>query len=116
MTTTTIHLDNFVVDMLLGILPEEHVTPQPVSITVDATLRSERIPSLIEQTFDYKTLYDFIKKRVLVPTDLAETLAGDIVYYCLQHSAIMHAKVTVMKLKALPDTRVGVTIEGRNGA
>ncbi|MFH5803000.1 dihydroneopterin aldolase [Alienimonas sp. DA493] len=99
---------------ILGIHPEERVTPQAVkvSLTLETDTRPAAASERIEDAVDYSAVAD--RARTLVETggfQLVETLCDWLAAACLEDPRVRACEVSVEKPDALPDAAgVGVTI------
>lgn len=74
----TIQLKNLLFFSHHGIHAEEKILGNTFEINVDITFNeTDRIDSL-EQTINYASVYDIIRQRMTIPTELLETIAQDI--------------------------------------
>ena len=109
-----------VVEAILGILPTERVTPQPVLIDI-TVFTSTRIPAQtkdIADAVDYTGLADLAAELTIAGEYLLiETLVEDLATLCLTRPHVAGVCVRVEKPQAVADaTSVGVEIYRSNSA
>ena len=109
----TIQLKNLLFFSHHGIHEEEKVLGNTFEINVDISFNeTDRIDSL-EQTINYASVYDIIRQRMTIPTELLETLTQDIAHQIhVFDSRIISIMVSVEKKKPpIPgmEGSVGVT-------
>ncbi len=103
-----IHVRDLVIECIIGINPEERVTPQQVAINVsmECDLSRGAAADRIEDTVDYKV----INKRIIALVrdskfQLIETMAEKIAETCLENPDVRSVSVTVDKPGALRHAR-----------
>jgi len=101
----TIHLKAFTVDAIIGILPKERTTPQPVRIDLDATYTYR------ECYLDYAAVAGSIRIALVQGEfELLEEAAVNITRQLFsQYPMIETLTITLCKPEIMPDCTVGVT-------
>ena len=74
----TINLHNLQFFSFHGIHEEERILGNNYEVNVELSFDTEEQITALEQTINYASVYDIIKKRMSVPTALLETLAQDL--------------------------------------
>lgn len=108
-----VFIEQLTVHAILGILPEERITPQPV--VVDLQLQVDSRPAAqstrIEDTLDYANLAKQVQGLIIEGEYLLiETLINDIADLCLRAPLASGVTVEVRKPKALANAVVGLRI------
>ncbi len=97
----------------IGVHGHEQGKPQPVRVNIWLTGEIESDADRLENAIDYEAVAE--KVRAIVAAghiNLAETLAQRIAAACFEDSRVVHARVRVEKLHALPGAEAaGVEIE-----
>jgi FolB domain-containing protein len=117
MASDRIHIRDLVVECIIGINPEERVTPQQVSInvTMECDLSRGAATDRIEDTVDYKVINKGIIALVRDSKfQLIETMAEKIAETCLGNSDVQSVTVSVDKPGALRHAR-SVAVEITRG-
>lgn len=103
------------VQALLGIYPEEKVTPQKVIVNIDLSVKEGDNPLSddIKNVVSYEIAVRKVEEIVAAGhVGLCETLAELIAAACLRDKRVMAARVRVEKPDIIPNARsVGVEIE-----
>jgi dihydroneopterin aldolase len=108
-----VFIEELKVDAILGILPQERITPQPV--VIDLQLQTDSRPAAsskdINDTLDYSAVAEQIKALTINGEYLLiETLINDIADLCLRSSLVTGVTVEVRKPQAVSDAIVGLRI------
>ena len=74
----TIQLNNLKFFSFHGIHEEEKILGNYFLVSVSVSFQCDEKISTIEQTINYESVYNLIKKRMGIPTALLETLAQDL--------------------------------------
>lgn len=74
----TINLHNLHFFAFHGVHPEEKILGNTFIVDVQISLPGEEPVTKLEQTVDYVTVYEIIKKRMLEPAALLEILVQDL--------------------------------------
>lgn len=108
-------LKNLVVSGIIGVLPSERITPQPIviNITAFANLSRAGISDDLADTVDYAEIAAQVKKRVETGSDLlVERLARDLAQLILTQFAVERVIVRIEKPLAIDSAEsVGIEIE-----
>ena len=110
----TIFIRNLVVQTIIGIYPEERVTPRPVLISLE--LKTETVTAAAHDDIVDALNYDTLALRVTelvsqTEFQLIETLAERIAVLVLENSSVMQVSVEVQKPGAIANAEtVGVRI------
>jgi len=103
-----------VVHAILGVLPQERTTAQPVRIDLEISLDTHTAATSheLEDTLDYANLAGSVKTLAIeAECLLVETLADKIAALALQQPLVQAVQVSVSKPNALDDAdAVGVRI------
>lgn len=109
-----IFVHDLVVQAIIGVLPHERTTPQPVRIDLEITVdtRTAAASGELDDTLDYATLATDVQALAMqAQCLLVETLAEKIAALTLQQSRAQAVQVTVTKPDALEHAEgVGVRI------
>lgn len=109
-----VFIRNLTFDTILGVLPEERVTPQPVciNIQVHTDTRTAAETESLSHTLDYAALASAVQTLTVARQCLlVETLAESIAALVLEQPLASAVQVEVSKPNALTDAAgVGVTI------
>jgi len=112
--TDTVYIRDLVVEAIIGILPHERTTPQPVHINLEISVdtRAAAASTRLQDTLDYAALAQAVTElTVRAQCLLVETLAEKIAELALQHPSARAVQVDVMKTNALASAAgVGVRI------
>lgn len=112
-----IYIHDLKFDTIIGLLPSERGTPQPICInlqvTVDTTVAA--VSTNIQDSLDYAALAEAVKKLTMeAECLLVETLAGLIADLVLSYPLAQGVLVDICKPEALSDAAgVGVKIYRR---
>ena len=108
-------LKNLVVLGILGVLPDERVTPQPIVINLIAfaDLSRAAVSDKLADTVDYAEMAARVKERVASGSDqLIERLAHDVAQLILTQFAVVRVIVRIEKPLAIDSAEsVGIEIE-----
>jgi dihydroneopterin aldolase len=74
----TIHLHHLEFFAFHGLYEEERIVGNNFMVSIDVDFESDDIISSISDTIDYSVVYEIVKKRMLIPTDLIEVVAEEI--------------------------------------
>ena len=109
-----VYIRGLVVEAILGVLPEERTTPQPVCISLEVRMDTRRAATScqLEDTLDYAQLAEAVKTLSIdAQCLLVETLAEKIAHLALEQAHVQSVTVDVMKPNALDESEgVGVRI------
>jgi dihydroneopterin aldolase len=109
-----VYIRDLVFDAILGVLPEERTTPQPVCINLEVSVDTRRAAAScdLKDTLDYARLAAEVRALCIdAQCLLVETLAEKIASLTLQQAHVHAVTVDVMKPAALADCQgVGVRI------
>lgn len=112
--TDTVFIKNLRVQAVLGIYPQERVTPQTVlvSVWVETDTRQAGQSDSIEACLDYEQLANRLKAHTQTARRLTvEALAEDLASVCLETPGAQAVTLRVEKPEAYPDAdSVGVEI------
>ena len=75
----TIHLHHLEFFAFHGLFEEERILGNKFVVNVDVDFVHTQTITSISETIDYTAIYDIIKNRMLVPKDLIEIVAEDII-------------------------------------
>lgn len=116
--TDKIFIRNLEVSAIIGILPHERITPQPLIITLEiaADFKQAATSENIADTVDYaaiaQTITDFVSTSRL---QLLETLAEKIAELILQKFKVNWLRLEVAKPQAIKNAKsVGIIIERKS--
>ena len=109
-----VFIEGLVVDALIGILPDERVTKQPIELDLkcyfDFSTASQS--DNFSDTIDYADVTEQLKKYVAATQfQLIEKLATSICAWLFENYAIEKIQLRLTKPSALKDANVGVIIE-----
>ena len=94
----TIHLDHLEFFAHHGLYEEERILGNKFVVSVDVDFESNPIITSISDTIDYTVIYEIIKNRMLIPTDLIEVVAEDIISSIHQKFAqVKQIKISIQK-------------------
>ena len=108
-----VFIEELTVNAILGILPEERITPQPVVVDLQLQVdsRAAAQSTRIEDTLDYADLANKVQALIIDGKYLLiETLINDIADLCLSAPEASGVTVEVRKPKALANAVVGLRI------
>jgi dihydroneopterin aldolase len=74
----TVHLHNLLFAGYHGVHDEERVLGNTYELNIDATVDAKEHITQLHQTADYVAIYEIVKKRMLLPSALLETVAQDL--------------------------------------
>jgi dihydroneopterin aldolase len=74
MTTVRVSLDRLRLFGYHGIHPEEKIAGTEFEISMDISYQTSETVSNIDQTVDYTAVYEIIRKTMLIPFPLLETM------------------------------------------
>ncbi len=118
-TTDVIYVRNLVFDAIIGVLPHERTTPQPVRINLEVSINTRTAAASrdLADTLDYAALAAQVKSLTIASECLlVETLADKIAELTLQQHLAQAVTVDVEKPQALKEAQgVGVRIYRRKG-
>ncbi len=105
-------LQDYCLDMLIGILPQEQHIKQSMLFNIDLFVPlnfscSKR--DAIDDVLDYNVMIDTIKTCSSKQYNLQETLCDELLHIFLQHNEVCAARVNICKLNAYKQAKaVGV--------
>ena len=109
-----IYIRDLVFDAIIGVLPTERTTPQPVCINLEVTLDTQTAATSrdLKDAVDYATLAAAVKDLTIkAECLLVETLAAQIADLVLAQPLALAVRVDVNKPNAIADAAgVGVRI------
>jgi 7,8-dihydroneopterin aldolase/epimerase/oxygenase len=112
----TIHLEKVRFHAYHGVHRAEALTGNEFELSLEVAFHEQTlIIDDLSSTINYSDLFELVKQRMLRPTALLETIAGDIINEI--HAAypfVMRIKISIFKLQAaIPylDGKVGITLE-----
>jgi len=109
-----VYVRDLVFEAIIGVLPDERTTPQPVCINLEVSVDTQTAADSqrLDDTLDYAVLAEKIRDYTVgAKCLLVETLAENIAALTLVHPQARAVTVDVMKPNALEDARgVGVRI------
>lgn len=106
-------VDGLRINCMIGIFPEEHVSPQPIEVNVELTVKENRaVYTGLDNVIRYDKIVEEIEKIASFGhIDLVETLAEQLVEYCECFEGILSIRVGVRKLNAIKNANsVGVEL------
>jgi dihydroneopterin aldolase len=113
-TADTIYIRDLVFDAIIGVLPIERTTPQPICINLEVTVdtRAAARSRDLKDTLDYAALAEAVKHLTIkAECLLVETLAAQIAELALAQPMASAVLVDINKPNALADAAgVGVRI------
>jgi len=74
----TIHLHNLKFFSFHGVHDEERILGNEYEVNASLSFEAAEKITALEQTINYVSVYEIIKKRMAIPTALLETLAEDL--------------------------------------
>lgn len=97
----------------IGVHGHEQGKPQPVRINVALTTERDPSSDKLESAIDYESVAEKIRAIVSAGhINLAETFAERIASACFEDRRVLHARIKVEKLHAMPGAEAaGVEIE-----
>lgn len=107
-------LEDYIALLRVGILPQERTAPQRVRVSVTAVLSHAPQQDNIHDTFDYIQMITAIDRLAATHVDLLETFATQLAEKLLSNTRISGVEITLIKLDALPNGRVGVHYAASN--
>lgn len=109
----TILIHDLKLNALIGLLPSELTSPQPILINIRCTYKTLLEPKGFHDVFCYHTLVTEIENLIReTHFYLLEILAERIVELCFTSSLVQSVIVRIEKTSILPQTQsVGVEIE-----
>jgi len=115
MNQDVIHIRGLILDTIIGILPEEKNTPQPIEIDIDlfADLSLAGKSDQLMNTICYADVVSKVKCFIASETvELVETLATNITEFILSNYPVEKVRLSLFKPQAIADAKtVGVSIE-----
>jgi dihydroneopterin aldolase len=103
-----IFINDLRLECIIGVLPHERETPQPlwINVTLDCDLSRAGASDALEHTVDYKALADAITDlAVKSEFFLIERLAEAIAARCLESAMVCNVTVRIDKPQALDTAR-----------
>ena len=118
MPLTTIFLKNCKIDLSVGIHPHEQQHPQPVTFNIELQVELEHSfndtkNADISRTVNYEAIRNFICHDLprLGHIYLLESVAEQVLTFCLKDTRVREAAVTVAKPQIFAETEaVGITL------
>lgn len=107
-------VDGLRINCMIGIFPEEHVSPQPIEVNVELTVNEDpAVYTGLGTVIRYDRIVEEIEKIASSGhIDLVETFAEQIVEYCEGFEGILSIRVGVRKLIAIKNANsVGVELQ-----
>jgi 7,8-dihydroneopterin aldolase/epimerase/oxygenase len=74
----TINLHNLIFQAFHGVYDEERILGNIFEVNVSIEFARDEPVTSLEHTINYASVYEIIKKRMLIPTALLETLAQEL--------------------------------------
>lgn len=115
--TDIVYVRNLVFEAILGVLPRERVTPQPICVSLELTVNTQIAAESkdLNDTLDYAFLAEAVEALAVEQQCLlVETLAHQIAGLALAQPLVQAVRVTVGKPNALEKAeQVGVEIYRR---
>lgn len=111
-TETTVFVEGFRVDALVGHLAPERRVLQPIDISISCTLSDPAVPNeSLARSFDYVPILDRVRALAIKrPRRLIETFAEEIAAECFACARVRTVVVSVRKPNKFPGVdAVGVT-------
>lgn len=94
----TIHLHHLEFFAHHGLYEEERIVGNNFVVSIDVDFESDEIISSISDTIDYSLVYEIVQKRMLIPTDLIEVVAEDIINaICQKFPQVKQIKISIQK-------------------
>ena len=94
----TIHLHHLEFFAFHGLYEEERIIGNNFLVSIDVDFESDEIISSISDTIDYTAVYEIVQKRMLIPTDLIEVVAEDIIsVVCQTFPQVKQIKISIQK-------------------
>ena len=94
----TIHLHHLEFFAFHGLYEEERIVGNRFEVSIEVEFESDDILSSISDTIDYSVIYEIVKKRMLIPTDLIEVVAEDIISaICQKFPQVKQIKISIQK-------------------
>ena len=104
-------------DAFIGIYDYEKTKPQPIFVSVDATVKytSDHIDDNCAHVLNYERITEIVRNVVNAGhINLVETLADRIALSCLENQMVLIARVEVIKPEAIDAVDgVGIVVEHR---
>lgn len=110
-------VDRLEFDCIIGILPEERVTPQPLRLTIElkTCFKQARATEDVKHTVDYfqlaQTAQALITERKY---QLLETLVEEVAELCFEDARVSGARIRAEKPKAIPGAQCSAVEICRN--
>jgi dihydroneopterin aldolase len=94
----TIHLHQLEFFAHHGLYEEEKIIGNNFIVSVDVDFESAQTIASISETIDYTSVYEIVQKRMLIPTDLIEVVAQDIItVVCMTFPQVKQIKISIQK-------------------
>ena len=94
----TIHLHHLEFFAFHGLYEEERLLGNKFIVNVDVDFTSAQTITSIAETIDYTAIYEIVKKRMLLPTELIEVVAEEIISAVhLQFPQVQNVKISIQK-------------------
>lgn len=115
MSNDVIHIKDLKLHTVIGVLPHEKTTPQPIHLDIDlfvninAAGRSDQLSDAVNYADVVAFIKDLLPKQKV---ELIEALATNIADNILKNFAVSKVRLSLFKPQAILEARtVGVTIE-----
>ena len=112
-------VDRLEFDCIIGILPEERVTPQPLRLTIEleTCFKQARATEDVKHTVDYFQLAQTAKALITEKRyQLLETLVEEVAELCFEDARVSSARIRAEKPKAIPGAQCSAVEICRNRA
>ena len=110
----TIEINNLTVNAIVGIYPQERITPQPLvfNLTIETDLRQVALRRSLENGLDYAAIaQDITDFTLATEPELLEPFAEEVANRILAHPAATGVTVHLTKPKAVENAgSVGIRI------
>lgn len=94
----TIHLHHLEFFAFHGLYEEERVVGNKFVVSVDVDFESTQTIFLISETIDYTSIYEIVKSRMTISTNLIEVVAEDIITAIYQiFPQVKQIKISIQK-------------------
>ena len=94
----TIHLHHLEFFAFHGLYEEERVVGNKFVVSVDVDFESTQTIFLISETIDYTSIYEIVKSRMTISTNLIEVVAEDIINAIYQNfPQVKQIKISIQK-------------------
>ena len=107
----TIHLHHLIFFAFHGLHEEEKILGNEYEVNAEVSIDALQTITRLEQTVDYATIYEIIKKRMAIPTGLLETVTQELTQEIKMNFPLVRS-VSISIRKKYPPI---VSIEGSVG-